>query len=125
MLEKEIWRVIPLASKYLISSLGRIYNSETQFLVKPYFHKSRASGFYLRVNLGKKKHMVHLLVAETYPDLVPKPNLDCTQIDHNDGNKLNPAAYNIRWVTPGFNARAFHASRWIKFNNQTYRIKLR
>lgn len=123
-LEDEIWRIVPnLAEKFfLVSSLGRIFNAKTSKLVRPHIHKSRC-GRYLRVNLGKKKIMVHVLVAGTFPDLVPKKTIGCTQVDHLDGNTLNPAASNLEWKSPGLNLRAYHAGRKITFNGIEYTIK--
>lgn len=122
MLDTEIWREVAGCPGFLISDLGRIFNYKTHKLIKPYIHKSRC-GFYLRAKFGLRKRMVHIVVAETYPDIVPKTHLDQTQVDHLDGNTLNPAARNCAWKTPGLNIKAWHASRKITFNGIDYKVK--
>lgn len=115
----EQWRAVPgHKSQYYVSSLGRILNVKSQVLLTPFIHKSRA-GRYLRVKLGTKNYMVHTLVAEVYPDLVPRPHLDCTQIDHIDRNTLNPATSNLRWVTQSENVSAGVYGRRIKIGKDT------
>ena len=125
-IENEVWKVLPNIERnqYLVSSFGRVFNTENKMFVKPYIHKSRC-GLYLRHKIGKKNIMTHVMVATNFPELCPKPNIDCTQVDHKDGNTLNPAAYNCEWTTPGYNSRKFWRSRYIKFNNETIKANLR
>lgn len=123
-LENEIWRpVVGMAEKtYLVSSLGRVFSYKTSQFIKPYLHKSRC-GYYLRFNLSGVKKMAHIMVAEAYPDLVKRPTMGHTQVDHLDGNTLNPAATNLEYKTAGLNLRAYHAGKYIKFNEETIYVK--
>jgi hypothetical protein len=117
----ELWKLMVNVDKnqFLISSLGRVFNYKIKKFIKPYLHKSRC-GVYPRVGLGKKKYMVHILVATNFPELCPKPSLDCTQVEHDDRNTLNPAASNLRWITPSDNISNFHVSRKVTFNGETF-----
>lgn len=94
----EQWKVFG-NTEFLVSSWGRFYNSKTKSFIKPYIHKSRAN-VYLRVNLGRKKFMSHVLVAIHY---VPKDCPSKNQVEHDDNNTLNPNASNLRWVTQSEN----------------------
>ena len=116
-LVNEEWRLLSGVDKsqYLISSLGRIFNTLTRQFVKASIHKSRC-GQYLRHSLGKRRYMTHKLVALTFPDIVKRDCLEANQVDHLDGNTLNPAATNLHWKTQGFNLEAWHRGRSIKYN---------
>ena len=122
MLINEVWKPLPNVgnNEFLVSSLGRVFNLNTKQFVKPYVHKSRC-GVYLRHVFGKKKIMTHVMVATNFPELVPKTDLSCTQVDHDDGNTLNPAAANLKWVSPGYNIEKFQRSRSIIYQGQTIR----
>jgi hypothetical protein len=60
---------------------------------------------YLLVNLHTAnqphKRPVHLLVAEAF--IGPSPTTE-HQVNHEDGDKLNNSASNLKWVTPQQNA---------------------
>lgn len=101
----ERWQVLNEDESYLVSSWGRFYSLKTEQFIKPYLHKSRC-GTYLRVNIGRKKFMVHVLVA-IYFVLNDSPETK-TQVEHDDNNTLNPNCNNIRWVTPSENQRLRH-----------------
>jgi hypothetical protein len=122
----ELWKVLPNVERnqYLVSSLGRVFNLESKVFVKPYLHKSRA-GYYLRHKIGAKKIMTHVMVATNFPELVPKPSIDHNQVNHKDGNTLNPAAYNVEWVSGKYNIKHYQMSRYITFNGETIRAKVR
>ena len=56
--------------------------------------------------------MLHKLVAEHF---VPTDDLCAKEVDHGDGNTLNPAAYNLKWVTASYNIRKAHSMRKFYF----------
>lgn len=122
VLRAEEWRPLPniANNEFLVSSYGRVFNLNTKQFIKPYLHKSRC-GVYLRHAFGRKKIMTHVMVAVNFPELVPKQDLSCTQVDHDDGNTLNPAAYNLKWVSPGYNIEKWQRSRSITYLGQTIR----
>lgn len=98
----ETWKPCIVDSGYLVSSHGRVFNVKTKKIVKAYLHKSRSS-FYLRHNLGKKKIMTHVLTAlHFHHNDSPETK---TQVDHLDGNTLNPRSDNTEWVTAKENIR--------------------
>lgn len=122
LIKEEIWKPLPniANNEFLVSSFGRVFNLNTKQFIKPYLHKSRC-GYYLRHVFGRKKIMTHVMVATNFPELVPKTHLSHSQVDHDDNNTLNPAAYNLKWVTPGYNIEKFQRSRSIVYQGQTIR----
>lgn len=96
----EIWRRIE-GTKYEVSSWGRIRNSESGTIIKPY----RNSKGYLKVGLmveGKnKKYRVNRLVAMAF---IPNP-YNLPQVNHKDGNKENNSFTNLEWITNDDNAK--------------------
>lgn len=56
---------------------------------------------YPRVSIGKAPMLVHRLVALAF---VPNPN-NYNEVDHIDGNKNNPSASNLEWVSHQENVR--------------------
>ena len=101
---EEQWKNLEHTDFY-VSSWGRVYNVKTQKIVKPYVHKSRCN-LYLRVNLGRKKAMVHVLVASAFHfnQFGAK-----AQVDHKDTNTLNNSMTNLEWVEPSTNLFLRHA----------------
>lgn len=86
---------IPNYSNYYINSTGLIFNEKTGTVLK---HQVNSNG-YLTVNLyntkGRKTFKVHILVAVVF---VPNPD-NKPDVDHIDGDKLNPHKDNLRWCT--------------------------
>lgn len=126
-LEAEAWKYLPNPENrpYLISSLGRVFNFETRIFLKWYLHKSRC-GIYPRYKLGTKKFMAHILVGINFPELVQGELVSVegkAELDHLDGNTLNPAASNLAWKSNKANIKAFHNSRTIIFNGVEYKAK--
>lgn len=97
----EITKAIPGYENYLVTTWGRVYNTETGQFLKPYSHYKG----YLRVDLfnadGKRHFKVHRLVANAF---IPNPD-GKPQVNHKDGNKHNNSITNLEWVTDTENKR--------------------
>ena len=96
MKEKERWVKLPMLSKYLISSRGRVksirYNRTMATNIDRYGYKK----IHLRTDTGDNHHTtIHRLVAIGF---IENPN-QYKQVNHKDGNKLNNNVSNLEWVT--------------------------
>lgn len=120
---KEEWKIISNVAndEFAISNLGRIINLKTQFFVRHYLHKSRGN-YYLRVALGDKKYMVHVLVAKMF---LEKLSVDQCEVHHKDYNTLNPAVSNLAWVTKNYNKAQMWYSKRVEFGDQRFTGKWR
>lgn len=103
---KEQWRITQVNDRYEVSSFGRVRNKATKQILNP----SVATSGYLVVNLTfpggiQKVFTIHRLVAQTF---IPNPE-GKPQVNHIDGNKTNPNAENLEWVSPKENS--LHAHR--------------
>ncbi|HBQ5645167.1 TPA: HNH endonuclease [Klebsiella variicola] len=105
---KEEWKVIKGYENYAISNLGRVKRLTSRTCAKAgtilksvQRSKSRA---YLSVDLcyegGKRTEMVHRLVAIAFLGDPPFAN---AEVNHIDGDKTNPYASNLEWVTSSAN----------------------
>ena len=112
----ETWKVFKPDCAYLISSYGRIWSIISKKHIKWYVHKSRANT-YLRYTLrGNKHHMAHVAVAEHFKlnqlASLRRQNPDSDlQVDHIDGNTMNPQSNNIRFVTMRANINHMYAMK--------------
>lgn len=102
----EIWRKIK-GFHYEVSSWGRVRNTETWKIIKPYKnHKG-----YLKVGLsrdGKEyKFRVNRLVAIAF---LPNP-YNLPQVNHKDGNKENNSYTNLEWISDRGNKEHARALR--------------
>lgn len=103
----EIWKPISgYEEDYLISSLGNIYSKERECLtcygskrtvkgrmIKPFPNEDG----YLAVNFtknGRRQHLVHRLVLETFIGPCPPGGEGC----HGDGIKTKNCLDNLRWA---------------------------
>jgi|LGOV01.1.fsa_nt_gb hypothetical protein len=94
----EIWKDIKdYEGLYQVSNMGRISN------FKHIMKLSIDTGGYPKVKLCNKTkhitHIVHRLVAITF---IPN-QLNKSQVNHIDGNKLNNRITNLEWVTQSEN----------------------
>ena len=106
-----------LAGRYFATEDGKIVNKQGM-PVKPFI----SSRGYMRVKLhiggGKyKNYSVHVLVAMAF---IPNPD-NLPQVNHKDGNKLNPAVYNLEWCNQSYNTK--HAIRTGLYDNTSNQHK--
>lgn len=106
---KEFWTQVidstygPLP--YDVSPNGKIRDRENNKILDSYKDKDGYITIYLLTPDGRKKFYIHRLVATAFianPDNKP-------YVNHIDGNKHNPVASNLEWVTPKENTS--HAIR--------------
>lgn len=91
------WREHPRYPGFHISVSGQVRGLKG-WVLKP----ETVVGGYHRVRLNDgKKHLVHVLVAETF--MGPKPQ--GYQVNHKDGVTSNNAVTNLEYVTPSANVR--------------------
>ena len=104
-------------SKYKVTNDGKIWSEYLNGYLKPYYSK----GGYMRVkvNFGErnKKFMVHRLVAMAF---IPNDDVNKTQVDHIDSNRVNNNVDNLRWVTPKENTQ--HSIKLGKRNWYKYKF---
>jgi len=99
-MQQEIWKEIPGHPFYEVSSLGRIRswnnNGHGRRSSPKILKLTKGSNTYMGVWLGRlQSKSVHRLVIEAFIGPCPK-GMECC---HNDGNKTNNKAYNLRWGT--------------------------
>ena len=89
----EEWRAVSMDPGYSVSTYGRVRNSRTLHLLKPWL-----AGKYLYVGLNRSgiKTGIHRLVAFAFLGPAPSP---LHEVAHNDGNPRNNYISNLRWAT--------------------------
>ena len=105
---EEIWKDVKgFEGEYQVSNLGKVKsfrkwkraNSPDEYIL----HPSKTERGYQNVTLygknGKRKILVHRLVAETF---VPNPD-GLPHINHMDEDISNNCADNLEWCTPQYN----------------------
>lgn len=117
VIDQEKWDIFKFDTEYLISSYGRVYKISTKEFIRPSIHKSRAN-YYLRICINNKRYMLHVIVALHF---VNNFAIENTEVDHLDGNTLNPAAYNLDWVTPSTNKYRMHERRFVNILGFSYK----
>lgn len=101
----EEWRPVPGFCGYEASSHGRIRSIDRYIVADgraPYFKRGVLlkqvkcpPGGYMKVSLSGVTRRVHVIVAATFIG----PRHDGMVVCHNDGNKLNNSALNLRYDT--------------------------
>ena len=110
---EEIWGDIKGFPNYQVSTLGRVRNKQTGYLITPLLGSSGYLTVRIRRRSGdhdKPALNIHRIVAETFLD-GHQPDL---QVNHKDGNKLNNRLDNLEWCTRKENSQ--HAMRMGLFN---------
>lgn len=102
----ECWQTIPFAPDYQVSSLGRVRRSATEPANRHMRLLKHAvgRGGYPRVALyvrGVVRHItVHQIVCRVFHGDRPRGK---DEVGHIDGDRANPSATNLRWVTKAEN----------------------
>jgi hypothetical protein len=86
----EEWCEVPGHADHLVSNLGRVRQRRVNGRVLTGYVDDDG---YCRVRLDGRQHRVHRLVCEAFNG--PQP--DSCEVCHNDGNRLNNTAANLRW----------------------------
>nr|DAQ29441.1 MAG TPA: homing endonuclease [Caudoviricetes sp.] len=106
---KEIWKDIPLLSRYQISSLGRVkskqrstkcnkgvVNRKERLMTPQLRGKQGYACVRLRTDIGvTKTYSIHRLVAQAF---IPNPENKPT-VDHINRDRLDNRVENLRWAT--------------------------
>ena len=83
---------------YLVSSAGTVIGPRGKVL-----SQRKDKDGYLYFKCGKKRFFTHRAVALCFV-LNPDPTTK-VEVDHKDGNRANPSADNLRWVTHAENIK--------------------
>ena len=95
-LDGEIWKVVPFAPQYQVSSLGRVKSYKRHVrLIKPYI-PSHSKCYYVYININQTIRRFNLgrLVLMVFN---PVDNMDTLNIIYKDGDISNNKLYNLAW----------------------------
>lgn len=105
----EIWKPVPGASGYEVSSIGRIatlnwHKTGRRKLMRP--HKNRKGYLCVTIKMDstgvRRNYGIHRLVALTF---IPNPDPEHNDmIDHIDENKINNRVENLQWIDNSTNS---------------------
>jgi hypothetical protein len=113
MSDNEVWKNLDDFHLYEVSSLGRVRNKKSQQILRP----GRHSGGYLVVRLYPqgKVYFIHALVCEAFHGKRPLR----FDVAHNDGQRDNNAASNLRWASrkDNFEDKKRHGTQQIGIKN--------
>ena len=96
-MSKERWKLIEGYPGYKVSTMGRVQNIRTGYILKTY---DDGRG-YLRVKLHRANLRVHILVAKAF---IPNPE-NKPEVNHKKGKKNDVRASQLEWVTPSENIK--------------------
>jgi len=114
LMEGEDWRVLKENPRYIITSYGRVFNTETSRELKPIKRAHKTNYRYVTYSVtlsdnGKHKaYDIHRLVAKyfiPYTGLNPDNTIieGKPQINHIDENTFNNHADNLQWCDSYYN----------------------
>lgn len=117
--DDEEWRVCPFNDNYQVSNRGRIRRatfsqnrkSKPGDIIKPAISNQGYYTVALWENGVSKRYQVHRLVAYAFLGYPPQKSYE---VAHNDGDRKNPSASNLRWATRSEN----HSDKHIHGTNQ-------
>ena len=92
---RESFKIVESHPNYEVSNMGHIRNKRTGKLLNPYI----GPGGYLNVKLDNQNCKLHILVAIAF---VPNPE-NKPIVNHKKGNKMDPRASQLEWVTQSEN----------------------
>lgn len=124
---EEIWKTIPFADGYSVSSHGRFRadrQTSPNWKAGPRKPQMMASGYsYIRfLSGGKMRRMwLHRVIATVFHGGPPSKSHHAA---HNDGNPSNNSADNLRWATPVENNRDKRAHGTYTLGERTTGAKL-
>ena len=109
---KEYWRPYPSDNRYLISNMGRCFDTKRKRMIEPYTGKNNEYAYATwlfgdftenKDEMRKNMKAVHAVVAETW---VEKPDTEeRLVVDHIDNVKRNNLAENLQYITYAENVR--------------------
>lgn len=116
--EEESWKNIVDFNKYDVSTLGRIRNKKSKYVLK----NNTKSDYdkillFLTGSTKRKQRAIHIHVALTFLGNPPKKNM---VVNHKDGNKRNNRLSNLEWTTRSKNSKLAHENGLIT----TYKRKI-
>jgi len=91
-----VWRPLPGWKRHAVSSLGQVKIRATGRILKQRLDRDGYPIITLSEGGDQRVIAVHILVCSAFHGRRP---LGC-EVAHNDGDKLNNAASNLRWATP-------------------------
>lgn len=100
------WRTIPGFETYEVSEFGSVRRRvaggtyPAGYVLTPKPHQRGYRYFILRHNGRDKTMLAHRLVVLAF---LGEPPTDEHEVAHNDGDRTNNAATNLRWATPAEN----------------------
>lgn len=124
----ELWKQIPFAHLYEVSTLGRIKNIETKKLLKsPNIEELKKKQTRVRYGLktnvktnktGVKGFYLHRIIAETF---LENPN-NYKEVNHIDGNPYNNILSNVEWCSRKENMKQFNSQKNRPSHTRTVQI---
>lgn len=93
---EELWKPVPeYEGYYEVSNLGRIRNTRTGRTLKGHPDTKGYPCFWPKINGRRRCLRIHRCVALAFS---PNPD-NKPEVNHRDGDKKNPTADNLEWVT--------------------------